>query len=139
MTGHIVGHLPGRATAVTRGRDRYWYADGVWYAPRRGGYVVSRPAYGLVLHGLPAFATVVTFGAVSYYYANNVYYRPLPGNRYEVVHGELLVTSPPRVAHQDLAHRLTLAIGNWCHTNTGWRVQAPGGVRHWEVIEVRYV
>ena len=85
LTGHLIGYLPNRAVAVNHGHGRYWYADGVWYAPRGGGYVVARPAFGLVLHGLPAVATVVTFGALTYYYANNVYYRPLPGGRYEVV------------------------------------------------------
>lgn len=85
VTGHVIGYLPNRATVVVRGNSRYWYSDGVWYAPRGGGYVVTRPAYGLLLHGLPIFATAVTFGALTYYYANNVYYRALPGERYEVV------------------------------------------------------
>jgi hypothetical protein len=85
VTGYMVGRLPPRAAVITRGTHRYWFADGVWYAPRDGRYMVVRPPYGVVVVGLPAFATVVTIGALTYYYANNVYYRPLPGGRYEVV------------------------------------------------------
>jgi hypothetical protein len=77
--------LPPHANLVVRGSSRYWFAEGVWYAPSGGRYVVTRPPNGLVVSGLPAFATILTIGAVTYYYANNVYYRPLATGQYEVV------------------------------------------------------
>ena len=85
LTGHVTTRLPPRTNLVVRGNSRYWFADGVWYAPSGGRYVVARPPNGLVVTGLPGFATVLTIGAVTYYYANNVYYRPLPAGRFEVV------------------------------------------------------
>lgn len=95
VTGQVVGRLPPHATVIVRGSNRYGFADGVWYTPRSGRYVVTRPPYGIVVVGLPAVATVVTIGALTYYYANNVYYRPLSGGRYEVV--------PPPVEEPPLA------------------------------------
>jgi Uma2 family endonuclease len=48
-----------------------------------------------------------------YYTADMVRALPDDGNRYEVVHGELLVTPAPRPLHQ-LAHiRLVLALGKY--------------------------
>ena len=85
VAGQIIRRVPERATVVVRGNTRYWFADGIWYAPQGPYYIVTRPPSGLVLRGLPAFATVVTIGALTYYYANNVYYRPLDDGRYVVV------------------------------------------------------
>jgi len=48
-----------------------------------------------------------------YYTADMVRALPDDGNRYEVVYGELLVTPAPRLWHQVLVHRLSLAIGNY--------------------------
>jgi Uma2 family endonuclease len=53
---------------------------------------------------------------------------PDDGNRYEILHGELLVTPPPSSAHQGIAMRLTVLLGLWCRANTGWMVLAPAGV-----------
>ena len=36
---------------------------------------------------------------------------PDDGNRYEVLHGELLVTPQPTTVHQGVAVRLTLMLG----------------------------
>lgn len=38
---------------------------------------------------------------------------PEDGNRYEIVHGELLVTPSPATRHQRLVARLMLALGNY--------------------------
>ena len=38
---------------------------------------------------------------------------PDDGNRYEVVHGELLVTPAPRTAHQAVVAQLTVVLGNY--------------------------
>ena len=53
---------------------------------------------------------------------------PDDGNRYEILHGDLLVTPMPRLVHQDVAVSLTVALSNWCRANSGWRVLATGGV-----------
>lgn len=48
-----------------------------------------------------------------YYTADMVREFPDDGNRYEVVYGQLLVTPAPRLWHQVLVNRLTLALGNY--------------------------
>ena len=84
VVGHRVTQPSPNSAVVAHGRSRHGFADGVWYAPRQGGYVVARPPRGLHVHVLPAFATLVTIGALSYYHANGVYYRALPRGGYEV-------------------------------------------------------
>ena len=53
---------------------------------------------------------------------------PDEGGRYEVLHGELLMTPLPAVPHQRVAMRLARLIANWCEANAGWECLAPGGV-----------
>ena len=53
---------------------------------------------------------------------------PADGNRYEILHGELLVTPMPAVWHQRIAFRLTGSIAQWCRANAGWECFAPSGV-----------
>lgn len=50
------------------------------------------------------------------------------GRRYEVLHGELLVTPPPSVSHQWCATMLARLLGNWCSEHAAWSVLAPAGV-----------
>jgi Uma2 family endonuclease len=45
-----------------------------------------------------------------YYTADQVRALPDDGNRYEVVHGELLVTSAPRAVHQEIIRRLLVRL-----------------------------
>ena len=51
-----------------------------------------------------------------YYTADMVRAMPEDGNRYEVVYGELLVTPAPRLWHQVLVQRLTVAIELYLRT-----------------------
>ena len=53
---------------------------------------------------------------------------PDDGNRYEILHGELLVTPLPSTGHQGVAARLCVLLANWCRAYTGWRYLSPGGV-----------
>lgn len=53
---------------------------------------------------------------------------PYDGNRYEILHGELLVTPLPSTGHQGAAARLLVILANWCRQHTGWRYLSPGGV-----------
>jgi Uma2 family endonuclease len=52
----------------------------------------------------------VGMSAPRYYTADMVRALPDDGNRYEVVYGELLVTPAPRLWHQVLVKRLSLAL-----------------------------
>ena len=49
----------------------------------------------------------------TYYTAEMVRRLPDDGNRYEVVHGELLVTPAPRAWHQRIVRRLTVALDRY--------------------------
>ena len=51
--------------------------------------------------------------ATLYYSAEMVRNLPDDGNRYETVHGELLVTPAPRQPHQAVLLELILALGNY--------------------------
>jgi Uma2 family endonuclease len=51
-----------------------------------------------------------------YYTADEVRALPNDGNRYEVVHGELLVTPAPRALHQEIVGRLMMALGRYLET-----------------------
>lgn len=51
--------------------------------------------------------------APNYWTAEMVRQLPDDGNRYEVVHGELLVTPAPRFDHQLLVTRMAVAIANY--------------------------
>lgn len=86
--------LPSGYRPYFRGRDRYYFNGGVWYAPRGPGFVVIQPPVGLVISVLPSYCSTLWFGAVPYYYADNVYYTWQPDqNGYAVV-------DPPEGADQ---------------------------------------
>ena len=51
--------------------------------------------------------------AVVYYSADMVRALPEDGNRYETVHGELLVSPAPRLTHQVVLQRLALILGKY--------------------------
>jgi Uma2 family endonuclease len=53
---------------------------------------------------------------------------PDDGNRYEILHGELLVTPLPSVGHQRVSREMLMILVNWCRQHTGWEILAPGGV-----------
>ncbi|MBA3259836.1 MAG: Uma2 family endonuclease [Gemmatimonadales bacterium] len=48
-----------------------------------------------------------------YYTADQVRAFPVDGNRYELVHGELLVTPAPRALHQEIVRRILLALSRY--------------------------
>src|SRR5688572_30271626 len=54
--------------------------------------------------------------APTYYTADQVRALPDDGNRYEVVHGELLVTPAPRVLHQEVIRRLLVRLSLYLDT-----------------------
>jgi Uma2 family endonuclease len=64
-----------------------------------------------------------------YYTADMVRSMPDDGNRYEVVYGELLVTPAPRLWHQVLVHRLSVALELYLRTQpVGVVLTAPADI-----------
>ena len=67
--------------------------------------------------------------AVTYYTADLVRALPDDGRRYEVVHGELLVTPAPRAVHQLVVQRLTVALSLYTERHgTGQVFTAPADI-----------
>jgi hypothetical protein len=128
-----------------RGRDRFYFSGGIWYAPSGPGFVVVRPPAGLVISVLPPYYSTVWFAGVPYYYADNVYYNWQPDqNGYAVVDppDDADSPSPPpdsASAQQDLiiypkngqAKEQQAADQFECHTwargQTGFDPTQPGG------------
>jgi hypothetical protein len=83
--GTVRPDLPGGYRPYFHGSDRFFFAGGVWYAPRGPGYVVVRPPTGLVIGVLPPYYSTVWFGGVPYYYADSTYYTYAPDQNGYVV------------------------------------------------------
>jgi hypothetical protein len=83
--GAVVGAVPGHPFIVTHGGGHYYYAGGVWYAPRGPSFVVVAAPVGVFVPVLPPYYTTVWFGGVPYYYANDTYYAYSDGQGYQVV------------------------------------------------------
>src|SRR3954447_8900848 len=76
--------------------------------PRRGRHCTVWHA--LLLRSRHRRDERMGMAAPVYYTADMVRAMPDDGNRYEVVYGELLVTPAPRLWHQVLVHRLSVAL-----------------------------
>jgi hypothetical protein len=87
--GTVFRSLPDGYRPYYRGRDRYYFSGGIWYAPRGPGFVVVVPPPGLVVSVLPPYYSTVWIGGVPYYYADNVYYTAQPDQ------GGYAVVDPP--------------------------------------------
>ena len=84
--GVYISALPRGHYEVVHGGAHFFYAGGVWYAPRGVGWVVVTPPFGVFVPVLPAFYTTLWVGGLPYYYADDVYYTyGGPGVGYEVV------------------------------------------------------
>ncbi|HTW38631.1 MAG TPA: DUF6515 family protein [Steroidobacteraceae bacterium] len=84
--GTFVHALPMQHYDVVFHGGHYFFAGGVWYAPRGGLFVVVAPPFGLFVPVLPPFYTTVWVAGAPYYYADDVYYLYRgPGVGYEVV------------------------------------------------------
>ena len=67
--------------------------------------------------------------APTYFTAEMVRTLPEDGRRYEVVHGELLVTLAPRLWHQELVARLHLALRSYLRTERmGHALASPADI-----------
>jgi Family of unknown function (DUF6515) len=84
--GYFARGLPPGHIVVNRYNERFFYAGGVWYAPRGPRFVVVGPPLGVFVPVLPPFYTTVWVGGFPYYYANDTYYVWRESQReYEVV------------------------------------------------------
>ena len=72
--GLLVKELPRGSRFSPYRRHKYYYNDGAWYRPSRGGFSVIMPPIGLVVPLLPPFHTTIWVGGMPYYYADGVYY-----------------------------------------------------------------
>jgi hypothetical protein len=96
--GYFVGGLPRERIEVVRGPNHFFYAGGVWYAPRGAGFVVVGAPIGVFVPVLPPYYTTVWVGGVPYYYADDTYYTYRGPQGYEVVeppNEETASTQPP--------------------------------------------
>ncbi len=66
------------------------------------------------------------------YTAEMVRHLPEDGNRYETVHGELLVTPAPRAMHQLVLGQLFLALGNYLEAHRIGRLFASPADISWD-------
>jgi hypothetical protein len=104
--GTLRPSLPEAYRPYYRGRDRFYFSGGIWYAPQGPGFVVVRPPAGLVISVLPPFYSTVWFGGVPYYYADNVYYSYQPDqNGYAVVDPPENADAPSAAPPQDTAQQ----------------------------------
>jgi hypothetical protein len=147
--GTVRPSLPEGYRPYYRGRDRFYFSGGIWYAPRGPGFVVVVPPPGLVISVLPSYYSTVWFGGVPYYYADNVYYTWQPDqNGYAVAdppndandpNAASEPSAPPDNVQQDLIiypksgqSRDQQAADQFeCHTwakgQTGFDPTQPGG------------
>ncbi len=64
-----------------------------------------------------------------YYTADQIRALPEDGNRYEVVHGEFLVTPAPRLLHQEVVGRLLVALTRYLEAEpVGHALLAPADI-----------
>ena len=146
--GTVLRSLPDGYRPYYRGRDRYYFNGGIWYAPRGPGFVVVAPPPGLVVSVLPPYYSTVWIGGVPYYYADNVYYTAQPDQSgYAVVDppDDADAPSPPPDSAQGDAQGGDLMIypkngqtkeqqaadqfecNNWAKGQTGFDPTQPGG------------
>ena len=98
--GTVRPGLPEGYRPYYRGRDRFYFSGGVWYAPRGPGFVVVTPPPGLVISVLPPYYSTVWFGGIPYYYADNVYYTWQPDQNGYAVADPPVDPNDPNVASE---------------------------------------
>jgi hypothetical protein len=142
--GTVRPSLPSDYRPYYRGRDRYYFSGGEWYAPRGPGFIVVRPPAGLVINVLPPYYSTVWYGGVPYYYADNVYYAAQPDQSgYAVVDppegADNDPSSPPDSQQADLIiypkngqskdqqAADQFECHNWAKGQTGFDPTQPGG------------
>jgi Family of unknown function (DUF6515) len=84
--GTVVSVRPAGAVVIGRRRHPYYFQEGIFYAPRKGGYAIVRPARGIRIRALPIGYRTVIVGPRTYYYYYGTYYSKADNsNEYDVV------------------------------------------------------
>jgi hypothetical protein len=155
--GTVRSSLPGEYRPYYRGRDRYYFNGGVWYAPRGPGFVVVYPPPGLIISALPLYYSTVWIGGIPYYYADNVYYTWQPDqNGYAVVDPPAnadtpspppdggpaapndLIIYPKNGQSKDQQAADQFECHSWAKNQTGFDPTEPGGgVQSGDVDRIR--
>jgi hypothetical protein len=101
--GTAVSAPPPSTVLINHPSGRYYYAGGVWYAPRGPHYVVVAAPVGVFVPVLPPAYTTVWVSGAPYYYANDTYYSwDAAQNGYEVVEPPAGQEGPPAAAADEL-------------------------------------
>ena len=82
--GTTIHAVPHGAVSLRYRRNPYYYHEGIYYAPRNGGYAIVRPSWGLRINVLPMGYRTIALGPRNFYYYYGTYYQP-SGNGYVVV------------------------------------------------------
>lgn len=82
--GFFITTLAATAIIVEINNAHYHYAEGVWYIPAEGGYIVAAAPVGGTVTNIPADAEQVTVNNVTNYYYGGSYYEK-DGEKYKVV------------------------------------------------------
>ncbi|MGH8260536.1 MAG: DUF6515 family protein [Steroidobacteraceae bacterium] len=142
--GVVVQALPRDRYEVVHGRSHYFFAGGMWYAPRGPSFVVVAPPIGVFVPVPPPFYTTIWFGGVPYYYADDAYYLYRgPNVGYEVVDappdasaataqapgpsGEQLFIYPNNGQSPDQQARDRYECHSWASNQTGFDPTAANG------------
>ncbi len=75
--------------------------------------------------------------AIKRWTLEEVHSLPDDGNKYELVRGELFVTPPPSVTHEEILSRLTSVLAPYVEANGLGAVYHPRAVVRFEGSEVR--
>ena len=144
--GTVFSSLPSGYRPYYRGRDRFYFNGGIWYAPRGPEFVVIQPPAGLVISVLPPYYSTVWIGGNPYYYADNVYYTWQPDqNGYAVVDppdnadqpsappenapndADDLIIYPKNGQSKDQQAADQFECHDWAKNQTGFDPTQPGG------------
>jgi uncharacterized protein DUF6515 len=84
--GSVFAALPDGVGIATNGIDSLYYKNGIYYSKKGKGFVITKPAAGIRIHGLPFGYRTAFAKAKPYFYYYGVFYQQA-GNSdyYEIV------------------------------------------------------
>ena len=131
--GTAIDILPSGFVTVRAGTGRYFYHQGVFYQPYRGGYLVVAAPLGVAVPRLPSGRVMVLVENDPFVYYRGVFYQPVPSG-YIVTRaplGAFVRSLPPNV----ITHRVNGVeykeyAGAWYRPairngDEGWQVTDP--------------
>ena len=130
--GAGVAVLPAAAVALTVAGNPYYYADGVYYAPQGGEYVVAHPPQGAIVTTPPASCQTTSLGGgVNGLDCGGAFYAPVVGG-YQVIAPPLGATVwklPDGAVNQNVNGATYFAYGG-----AYYRPVYSGGGVYYEVV-----